>query len=174
MHMLYLKTMKYKLEPVDASFLNSAKKTFVVEPVINLPIETVWQAFADSATWKHWFPNVIDAGYKMANGDVDENPGVGSIRWSHVGKQRYQETMIHWDEAKRWSYRIDECTLPISNAQLEMTEFEPVEGGTLVRWTLACNPRLLMVLVSPFMKIIMAKMLCQALDNLKGFVSSSQ
>lgn len=161
--------MKYKLAPVDANFLHLAKKNFVVEEVINLPINDAWQAFADSANWKHWFPNVIDAGYKMVNGEVDENPKAGSIRWSHVGKQHYLETMIHWDEPKRWSYRIDECTLPISHAQLEMTEFEAVEEGTLVRWTLACNPRLLMYFVAPFMKLIMAKMLRQALDNLKHY-----
>jgi uncharacterized protein YndB with AHSA1/START domain len=159
--------MKYKLAAVDADFLEAAKKIFVVEQFIELPIETVWQAFADSANWKHWFPNVIDAGYETLAGDVDETPGPGSIRWSHVGKQHYRETMIHWEESKRWSYRIDECTLPIARAQLELTEFEALEGGTLVRWTLACNPRLLMRLASPFMKKTMSKMLSQALKNLK-------
>ncbi len=159
--------MKYQLAAVDAGFLDSAKKTFVVEKIIDLPIETVWQAFADSANWKHWFPGVIAAGYETANGEIDKTPGPGSIRWSHVGKQHYRETMIHWQESKRWSYRIDECTLPIAYAQLEVTEFETVAGGTLVRWTLACNPRWLMRLASPFLKKTMSKILHQALKSLK-------
>ena len=159
--------MKYQLEAVGVDFVGLATKVFVVEEVVDLPVETVWQAFSDSANWKHWFPDVNDSGYKTADGEVDTTPGPGTTRWSHVGKHHYRQTMLEWQKPSRWSYRIDECTASVAYAHLEVTEFEAVTGGTLVRWTLACNPRWLIRLASPFVEKTLSKKLQQALKDLK-------
>lgn len=53
---------------------------------------------------------------------------------------RYEETMLIWEEPHRWGYRIDRATTAIASAQFELTEFEEVPDGTRVIWTLASDP----------------------------------
>ena len=43
--------------------------------------------------------------------------------------QRYDETMLAWDEGVRWAYRIDRATTPIARAQVECTELADGSGG---------------------------------------------
>ena len=66
--------------------------------------------------------------------------GVGTIRRSSVAGALHDETMVVWDEPRRWGYIIDRVTEPLSNAQIEITEFDETPGGTRVRWILACDP----------------------------------
>jgi hypothetical protein len=66
--------------------------------------------------------------------------GVGTIRKSSVAGCLHDETMVIWEEPRRWGYIIDRVTEPLSKAQIEITEFDEIPGGTRVRWTLACDP----------------------------------
>lgn len=126
----------YSYAPVGPEFLDRAPLRFRIEAVTALPVQKVWDAFADTPGWVHWFPFVERALY--------EGPtpyGVGTIRKSWVSGDRYEETMLIWDEPRRWGYRIDRATQGIAKAQLELTEFEDAPGGgTRVIWILASDP----------------------------------
>ena len=66
---------------------------------------------------------------------------VGTFRQATVGRQRYEEYIVAWDEGRRWPYYIDRATVPIATAQLECTEFEDDGRGTRLHWTVAHERR---------------------------------
>jgi hypothetical protein len=78
--------------------------------------------------------------------------------------------MLAWDDGVRWAYRIDRTTLPISSAHVECTEFEDDGTGTLLCWTLAANPRLMLRLTSPFMEGMLQRLLARAARNLYRYL----
>jgi carbon monoxide dehydrogenase subunit G len=123
------------LQPVGLEFLEKAEQVFRVEQQVAAPLERVWEAFADAASWSRWFPGVEWARYDGAS-----PAGVGTIRRSSVAGVEYEETMLVWDRGRRWAYRVDRSTAPVARAQLEITDFERSGDGTRVRWTLAVDP----------------------------------
>lgn len=129
-------TTWHALKKVGMDFAETAPTRYEAEAVVAAPRGDVFAAFADAASWKHWFPGVEEASYP------GESPpfGVGTFRASVVAGQRYEEYMVAWDEGARWAYYIDRATVPVARAQLEVTEFEDCDGGTRVRWIIACEP----------------------------------
>ena len=125
----------HDFRPVEAEFLNHAPVVHRIESVTRLPRQAVWDAFADPTGWKHWFPFTENAIYEGGT-----PYGIGTIRKSWVGGERFEETMLIWDEPRRWGYRIDRATQALAGAQIELTEFETAPEGTRVIWTLACEP----------------------------------
>ena len=162
--------MWFQLRSVEMDFLEQAPRIHIVESDVALPREVVWRAFADSATWQHWFPSVRSAAY------LGEAPhGVGTTRISHVGRFRFEETMLAWDEGRRWAYRIDRCTFPLAKAQLECTDLEDRDGGTRVRWTLAIQPGPVLSLTPPaFFERTVQRLLERALQQLEAFSAAPQ
>jgi len=162
--------MWFELQPVELDFLDFAPLKWVVEARLNAPRTAVWNAFVDPGTWRHWFPDVLEASYP---GSTPPH-GVGTRRFSHVGRQYYEETMLAWDEGTRWAYRIDRTTLPLSKAHVECTDFEDDGAGTLLRWTLAAKPRLMLRLSSPFMEAMLQRLLARAARNLDDVLDAVQ
>lgn len=154
--------MWFDLAPVEIDFLESAPRRWVVEAQLRAPRMAVWDAFVDAATWPDWFPDVHEASYPGGSPPY----GVGTRRFSHVGNQHYEETMLIWDEGVRWGYRIDRTTLPLSSAHVELTEFEDDGTGTRLRWTLAAKPRMMLRLTGPFMARMLDDLLRRAARNL--------
>jgi len=154
--------MWFELRPVELDFLDVAPRRWVVKAHLSAPRSAVWDAFVDPSTWCDWFPGVLEASYP---GSVPPH-GVGTRRFSQMGRQYYEETMLAWDEGTRWAYRIDWTTLPVSRAHIECTEFEDHGSGTLLRWTLAAEPRLMLWLTAPFMEGTLQRLLARAARNL--------
>jgi uncharacterized protein YndB with AHSA1/START domain len=154
--------MWFNLLPVEADFLDSASHRWVVEARLRAPRMAVWDAFVDPTCWNEWFPDVHEASYPGEK----EPYGVGTRRFSHAGRQHYEETILTWDDGVRWAYRIDRMTLPLSKAHVECTEFEDDGSGTLLRWTLAARPRLLLRLTSSTMGKMLDDLLGRAAKNL--------
>lgn len=155
--------MWFQLRPVELDYLESAPRRHVVEATTALPRDVVWRAFSDASTWPEWWPGVRRAGYRG-----DPPFGVGTVREADVGGWLMEETMLAWDEGRRWAYRIDRSTAPIAHAQLESTTLADDDGGgTRVRWALAFEPRLLMKLARPWLQTSTQRMLERALCNLE-------
>lgn len=162
--------MWFDLDAAEIDFLDRAPRRWEVEVQVNAPRMAVWEAFVDPKTWHLWFPGVIEASYPGSTPPY----GVGTRRFSHVGRQYYEETMLAWDEGTRWAYRIDRTTLPLSAAHVECTDFEDDGDHTLLRWTLAARPRMLLRLGSPFMEGMLRRLLKQAARNLEGYLHSQR
>jgi hypothetical protein len=155
--------MWFELRKVDLDFLRTAPRIYVTEAVVRAPRRDVWRMVVDPSTWPEWWPDVRDASY----GTSPEPYGVGTVRRATVGRHRYEEIMLAWEEERRWAYFIERATIPLATAQLEQTELEDVEGGTRVRWIMAQDPRLLMRVVGPFFPGIMRRLFRQAMANLE-------
>jgi len=125
----------YECRKVGPDYADTAPARYVVERDIAAPRQAVWDAFADPDSWSHWFPYVEWVTY-----DGSPPYGVGTIRKSCVAGCLHDETMVVWEEPRRWGYIIDRVTEQLSLAQLEVTEFDEIPGGTRVRWILACDP----------------------------------
>ncbi len=160
----------YPMRPVGLEFLDEAPlRADIAVPTV-LSRETVWAAFVDPRTWVSWFPGVEEASYP------DQTPpyGVGTIRTANVEGQRFEETILAWDEPTRWTYRIDRCTVPLAHAQVESTELSLADdGGTLVRWILVADPLEGMAAARDILPGILEKKLAEALANLEKLQRSS-
>jgi hypothetical protein len=158
--------MWFEMREVGLDFLASAQKTYVVNRHVEAPRLAVWGAFADPTTWRNWWPGVVSASY----GDSPKPYGVGTFREATVGRQKYQERIVGWEEGRRFAYYIARATLPIADAQLECTELADDGTGTRVTWTIAHDPRLLLRLSAPFFSRIMDTMLAKAMRSLELYL----
>jgi carbon monoxide dehydrogenase subunit G len=157
----------HEFRPVGLDFADSAPARFVVEEDVALPRQAVWDAFADAATWRHWFPHVEWVKYE---GKMP--PGVGTTRISMVAGCLHDETMVAWDEPRRWGYIINKASEPLAKAQIELTEFEEIPTGTRVRWILACDPLEGLSYISgdePF-ETFLARLFAQTMRNLEAYL----
>ena len=161
--------MWFAMRPVELDFLASAPRRWVLDARLRAPRSAVWEAFVDPSTWPRWFPGVTEASYP--DGPA-AGPGVGTRRVSTVSGQRYEETMLAWDEGARFAYRIDRATSPLARAQLECTDFEDDGAGTRLRWTLAAEPRLLMRVASPFLPGTLHRLFQRATQNLDAWLAA--
>ena len=162
--------MWFPMRPVDLGFVDTAKKVYVAEHDLRSPRREVWSAFVDPTTWRHWWPGVASASYRGAAPPY----GVGTFREATVGRQRYEEYVVVWEEQRRWGYYIDRATVPIARAQLECTEFEDHGTGTRVRWILALDPRLVMRAIGPVFPRVMRGLLGKAMRNLDRHLAAAR
>ena len=124
-----------QLRAVDADFFETAPQRMVFTEPVNAPPARVWAAIsADPSTWS-WFEGVHDASYES------EPPhGVGSKRAIKMGDDVYRETIIAWDEPRRWAYRVDETSATMFAALAEDWRVRAVNDGSEVEWTFAFEP----------------------------------
>lgn len=124
-----------QLRAVGLDFLETASHTFEYEAPLAAPPAAVFAAIsADPATWK-WFPGIEAGEY-----EGDDAPGLGSRRWVRIGGVKYRETILAWDEPRRWTYRVDETSAAVFGALLEDWVIEPAGDGSTLRWTFAFEP----------------------------------
>ena len=86
----------------SASLLVAARATapriHVVECDVRLPRMEVWRALIDASTWNEWFPGVRSASYRGS-----PPHGVGTVPNADVSGRFFEETMLAWDEGRRFA-----------------------------------------------------------------------
>ncbi len=161
--------MWFVMREVGLELLETAAQRYVTTRDVAASRHDVWSVFADPTTWSAWWPGVSTASYREQGSPF----GVGTMRRATVGRQRYEETMLAWDEGERFAYRIDRATLPLAHAQVECTAFEDRPGGgTRVTWTLAIEPRLMMRVAAPFFPGIIDRLFVRAMAGLDAYVAA--
>lgn len=161
--------MWFVMREVGLELLETAEHRYVTTKDVAASRRDVWATFADPSTWPAWWPGVTAATYRPQGIPF----GVGTMRRATVSRQRYEETMLAWDEGVRFAYRIDRATLPLARAQVECTELEDRPGGgTRVCWTLAIDPRLMMRIAAPFLPGIIDRLFVQAMAGLDTYVAA--
>jgi carbon monoxide dehydrogenase subunit G len=158
----------FELRKEDLSFLERAPVVVACEAEVEASCAAVFDAFADPTTWSSWFPGVREASYPSG-----PPHGVGTVRAAHVGGTQWIEELIAWDTEARFAYTVTRATVPIARAQVESFDFERAAAGTRVRWTLACEPRLLMRLGAPLAPRVVRLVFQHAMANLSAHLSSA-
>lgn len=157
-----------RLAPAELELLDRAAFVVSVEAAVRAPVSRVWQAVTSPpGTWR-WYPGVTGGGF------VGE-PGVGAGRWLALGRGRVEETVLAWDDSKRFAYRVDGTSFPLADSLVESWDLEPVDGGdtTSVRWTFAAEPRLALRAARPLAELTMRRLFLRAMQNLERELSTT-
>jgi Polyketide cyclase / dehydrase and lipid transport len=118
--------MKHQLRAEDSGFATSAPKVLVFDSGVDASRDRVFEAIvANPQSWRAWFPGITDGSYASA-----ADQGVGATRFLGVAGTRVRETILVHEEPRRWSYRVDETSIPIAHAIVETWLFEELPGGT--------------------------------------------
>jgi hypothetical protein len=161
--------MAFKLRKVSLDFLTEAPKRWRFDARMISPPHAVFAAIsADPSTWG-WFPGMTGGAY-----DAPGPHGVGSTREVRQGPSVYRETILAWDEPTRWVYRVDEMTVPLAHALVEEWAIESAADGSVVRWTLAIDPRALFIAVLPVAPRGMERIFRRAMRNLDAALSETR
>jgi hypothetical protein len=147
------------------SFVDRAPVVHAAEAALAAPRSAVFATIVDPHSWPRWFPGVRAASYPS------EAPyGVGTLRQAHVGRTHWVEELIAWDTDRRWAYTVLRSTAPLARAHIESFDFDDRGGTTLVRWTLALEPRLLARLGMPFLPRVVDRLFQRAMGNLETWI----
>jgi uncharacterized protein YndB with AHSA1/START domain len=128
--------MAFALREETIDFVDRAPLVVRAEVTIPAPPERVWPALADAAVWPQWFKGLTVAHYTSP-----PPHGFGTRRHVEVGGLKVDETLIAFDEARRYAFRVDSGNLPLLAALVEVVTLEPEGAGTRVVYRQALEPR---------------------------------
>src|SRR5262245_8866342 len=123
------------LRQVDAEFLTNAPVRVSVTAVVDAHPADVFKVVAtDPSGWARWCP-----GFSAASRWTSAPPyGVGSQRSMRAFGTTFDETILVWEDNRRWAFRIDAAGTPLVTAAAEEWQFEPLgPGQTRLTWTMA-------------------------------------
>jgi len=119
--------MRFALRQETIDFVDRAPVIVRAEVSVNAAPERVWNAFADAAVWPQWF-----VGLKTASYTTPPPWGVGTKRYVEVQGFKVDETLIAFDVARSYAFRVDSGNLPLLAALVEVITLEPDGTGTRV------------------------------------------
>jgi hypothetical protein len=153
--------VKHQLRAEDSGFATSAPKLLVFDAVLDAARDRVFEAIvADPQTWKAWFPGITGGAYASAS-----DHGVGATRFLGLAGTRVRETILVYEEPRRWVYRVDAAPVRIARAIVETWLFKDLPNGTHVRWTFAIDPTALFYLL-PFPRTTIGAIWRRGMRNL--------
>jgi len=158
--------MTHSLRTVDLDFLEKAPHRFLFEATIPASQETVFAAISDDPSTWTWWPGHEGGAY-----ETPPPHGVGSRREMHMGESQYRETILAWDEPKRWAYRVDESADSLIDALVEEWIVEGYGDRSTVRWTFAVEAGSDMEAAIPAAQTMISNMFDQAMANLSSRLS---
>ena len=139
--------MPWDLRPVDASFFENAPQRFVCTEIVRHPPEKVFAAIAENpAGWGDWYRGFDHSGHWTTPGP----PGLGSRRTVRMRRVTYEETILEWEQDRRFGFRVDRASVPLARAFGESYTMNPHEAGTISQWVIAIDPGPAM---KPFMRL---------------------
>ncbi|MEV6734171.1 MULTISPECIES: SRPBCC family protein [unclassified Streptomyces] len=127
----------WHLRPETLEFLDRAPLRLSFAAQLEAPPDAVFRELAERPdSWPCWFPGFASAAY------VGDPPyGTGTARRLQlVGGVRALETVLVWDPARCFVYRVEEAGVPGVRAMME--EWRPARspyGGTMLHWTIALD-----------------------------------
>jgi carbon monoxide dehydrogenase subunit G len=127
--------MAHELRQEDLGFLDRAAVRQSRTAVVDMPPDRVFEELAEHPErWPQWLTVARDCHY---NGEAPY--GVGTKRrLSLRGGIVAVETVLAWDQDKRFAYRVDELNAPGVQAFMEEWTLEPTdEAKTRLQWVIA-------------------------------------
>lgn len=158
------------LEPVEAAFFVDAPVVVTSHVFVEAARRDVFAAISgDPAGWGDWFPGFNHSGRWQS----PEPHGIGSVRTVSAFRTDYSETILAWDTDERWAFRVDSTTSPMFAAFAEDYRLADAGPGTLLSWTVAYRPSLLMRLATPVTPAVFGFMARKVAKDLGRVASGS-
>lgn len=157
--------MPTNLRPVDLDFFTRAPFRYIATEVVHRPPEAIFEAIAsDPSGWGDWFPGFAHAGRYT----TPPPHTTGSRRSMRMGGMVYDETVLAWDPARRWAFRVDRASIPFAHALAEDYQISDHRVYSMVQWTFAVDPRAPLRLLTPTLKPVLAALFRRAMTNLSN------
>lgn len=128
-----------KLDPVDASFAETATHRVEVEHTIDAAPAQVWAVLSDHGSWDTWYP-------EMTRCETTEPGGLGATRTVKLGPLVADERWVIWEPDHALGFTVTRMNLPMARRVLEQLHLDAVPGDgprTRVRYTGSYQPHLL-------------------------------
>ena len=142
---------RFKLEPADESFLQTAPQRFARTFEISSPVRQVWEELvADGALAWCW---LLGAGAKWTS----PRPfGAGTTRTTKAaGLLLAEERYFCWEEGRRKSFYVERCNLPLFKRFVEDYLVEETSASSCrFTWTVAVEPTVVGRLGNPVNALI--------------------
>lgn len=162
--------MWFDLAPGDLAFVERSPHFFHNEMVVPAAPEQVFAILAATETWPQWFPDFVGTEYTSA-GPV----GVGATRRVRMKILSADERFLCWEPGRRFSFEVYRLTLPLVRRLVEDVQLEPAgEGKTRLRWRMAYEPRPLLRLVHPLLRLVFGRMFRNAAQGLLAYVQRTR
>jgi uncharacterized protein YndB with AHSA1/START domain len=157
----------YRLRSEDLSFVDRAPIVVRAETSVPASPAAVWPAFADASAWPSWFSAMRDAHYTSPTPH-----GVGSTRYVDVLGLRADETILAFDVAERFAFRVDSANVPFLRALVEVVTLEASGGATRVVYRQALELKPWLRPLAPLLRHQMGRGLRRGLDGLAPWVAA--
>jgi Polyketide cyclase / dehydrase and lipid transport len=129
----------HRLRTENLGFLESAPVRLTCTHTVRASSASVFdQVAARPEDWPLWFMPALWCAY-----EGQPPHGVGTVRHLFVrGDLRFRETVLAWEDGKRFAYRVEECNLPGIRACMERWTIDALnDSACRVGWTLAVDGR---------------------------------
>ncbi len=115
---------------VDAEYATNGPNTATLCQKIEAPAADVFRCLADGPAWKEWLG--IDVEW------TSEPPfGVGTTRTVTANRQVIEEYFLVWEDGRRFAFRFDRATLPLSAFAEDYLVVELSDRSCELRWSYA-------------------------------------
>ncbi len=152
------------LTPTDLEYFDRAPVRIVASTTIPTSPATLFDLFADVASWPTWFPMM-----KRAAWSGGRSGGLGAEREVALRLLgRFRERMIAWEPGARFAFTMIGTTSPLVRQVAEDYRVTAVDGGTRLDWALAATPTTIGKAGMPMMRVIMRRLFAGAGNRLRA------
>jgi uncharacterized protein YndB with AHSA1/START domain len=144
----------HECQPVDTSFLDTAKNRFEAVVEIKATREQIFDAFEDAESWPKWAVPITHVEW------TSPKPfDVGTTRTvTMIGNLVGEEEFIAWERGKRMAFRFNRASSTTIKAFAEDYHVEELSPGRCrLTWIMAMTPggagQATMPLVAPLMRV---------------------
>lgn len=115
---------------VDESYATTGPNHNTIRQPIAAPAGAVFGCLADGPAWKEWLGIHVEW-------TSPEPHGVGTTRTVTVNRQTIHETFLAWEDGRRFNFRFDASTLPVSAFAEDYEVIPAGESACEVVWNYA-------------------------------------
>lgn len=154
-------------------FFDSAPYRCTSTEVLHRPALAIFRALAeDPSGWGAWNP-----GFSYRGRYLTPPPhGPGSLREVTMAGIRYTDSILAWEEPRRWAFYVARAGVPFARAIAEdylITAQGPGETHCSVQWTIAMDPHPLLMPSRRLMDMFMPRYFRRAMTNLSARIGAS-
>lgn len=160
--------MKFKCQPVNSDFFQSAPVRFVNEVELAASPEQVFAVFENAEAWPQWFKEIAHVEW------TSPRPyGVGTTRTVSLTTVTVKEYFFVWQQNQRFAFYFTELSLPLARAFAEDYHLEDLGNNCCkFTYTVCLEPTIWLRLGGSFILNIYEGMFRRATHELTEYIQA--